>query len=266
MTTAVTYKSGVFGPSERLLYELKNCMVEEVNILMEMLENTFHNLSILNSPVFSVELSNTKYKEDFNSFAKKIIETQQDVSPVELLKTDFFKNMQSQKTISKDIHEKMLVIVPNIRMVARDEVPHKPGSSEEENAVNEWCALFIESYMTEEQIISQYDVHTKQNEGINAERGRIGKLLYTAVIDKKFTEKDLDYMLAFLLGIDGIFSTDHTDHPDLVRQIATDYTNLFTMNTNDPEGLKKNVTNMLDTVFRAKVFHKNKSLYYFYLI
>ncbi len=215
--------NGAFGPAVTLIYNAQNFSKKGLYEVVDLLKENFTNLSSVKP----------KGKTEFCAF---VLDSNETLTPKDIISTRFFQNMQKESTH----HQKILEhVVPCMMKAAKVDDP----------TIQKWAARFFACYLTEDQInkisISQSDDRTKE------ERSKIGKDLYEACVSKKLTAKDFDAILA--IGKFAMQQLNECDHSAETLNFSGRYLQLFAMNK-DPAALGNDVLTMLETNLKQKMF------------
>lgn len=242
MTSLVSFDSkGPFGPAMTLIFNTNYYTADGILEIANLLKANFK------------KLTGTKVKGK-KEFCAAIISAPM-ITPTGIMSTRFFQNMQNRDSPH---HELVLKgIVPLMLKSAKEYIPASAELEEAEAAeFSEWTAKFLESYMTEEQIVKHAALQSTMSSQIIEERKRLGQELYGAAIGKTFTDPDLDRMVH--IARSALAEAATAEHMSSTLHFTGKYLTLFAMNQEDPAALGTDILGLLSTVFRDKMFPKTE--------
>lgn len=168
----------------------------------------------------------------------------------DLTQTRFFQSMQSRDVLPNH-QEFVQTIIPIVYKVASQELPEAPAEEQNE-AIKEWLARYMECFMTAESIASSCKVSQQPNsDAINDERTKVGRELVSAA---EKGQLPLSVFEAILSGSkSAVNAAIQSENPKQALEIIKDYLRLFSMGE-DPAQLAEDVTSKLDIYFRPKFY------------
>ena len=189
-------KQGVIGPINTLLTVYQHLNVDALTQLVDIIE--INRLKLATGPwpiVGKRELVD-------------LLLTKPTVGAI--LASEFFQSLLSRKKMDDDIHTIIMdAIIPNIVKVY--ELDHL-----DKQAITEWLAKLLQSYLTDEQIL-QIEKNNKDpnNEKIMEFRKEIGTAMYSDCSSGKIPKEDIVWMLQ-------LFDMDkYNNDKKLLQSIAT---------------------------------------------
>lgn len=235
---------GVFGPAVTLLFQ-PPLNEEELKATTKCLKVNYCSMS----------LSHTKltHRKEFCSYLLERIANYKPTTPEKIIRTDFFGKMLCQRSCS--LHDRVVnILVPAMLNQAKTFVPAAGAVHEGQTLINQWLASFLESYLTDEQLIDHCDFEelVATNQDLVAGRVAIGYDLYKSVQNGEFSHGDLNSLVK---GIDDTKDfLAEADHPDSVTDFTNRYRALFDQAGIHSKRFSSMVRNSLDTTFRQKCF------------
>ncbi|MBA3816280.1 MAG: hypothetical protein H0X29_07125 [Parachlamydiaceae bacterium] len=135
----------LFEASESIFYQAQMCTEETIDQLTSTIAQAF----------FEKTLSEPEERKLFCKSIFEKISSKNLITPLIILQSPFYQSMQVKRTIPSDIHKIVLnIIVPSKRKSIQD-VRHKELTFQEEKAINQWYAQFLECYMSDEDIVEE---------------------------------------------------------------------------------------------------------------
>jgi hypothetical protein len=244
--TLVKFDSqGSIGPAATLMNNVNYFNPKAIDELTKLLKVNFQRVAHVKP----------KGRKEFCAFIEERSKAGQSITPVEVIRTRFFQDLQSKK-IEPDLHAQVLEhIIPNVLKVVQENIPSPAMEAEDLREMTNWYAYHLECTMPKEQIIKHSESQRTQDDAkINEERGNIGKELYADFTAKRLTESDLDKILEASRIAVGILQ--QSGNPATAMKFTGKYLTLFSMRENDPAVLGNDVLGLIDTMFRSKFFPK----------
>lgn len=238
-------QKGAFGPAMTLIYHSHYYNQSGIVELAKLLKENFTKLAHIKP----------KGKKEFCALVLEKNQMAIPITPIEIISSRFFQNMQKTEPMSP-LHNNVLeYIVPGMMNTVRERMNLVNMDKKDAPQINDWIANFLESYMTEEQIKKQCELRVTTSELILEERKNIGTELYKAAIEKHLTEKDLDAIIEICHS--ALVDLKKADHQILTLKFISKYLNLFSMNDQGPAEFGEEVLDLLSTIFKKKMFPKN---------
>jgi hypothetical protein len=229
---------GVAGPVATLMYNTPYYNPEGVSKVTDALAKNYFNLTGIH----------LKGKEEFCAFIAQKKQSESPITPLEILSTAFFQNMQRSGP-PHEYHEIVLnAVVPRMLQTIQQEFPQATLQNDDTPEIKNWMVGFVESYMNEEQIKNYCEGKASDAE-LMKERGEIGKVLYGLCASEQVTEKDLNILHDGMKHV--LPELVRADKPGLILEFISKYLTLF-LKAQDPNEFGTSVLTGLSGNFKQK--------------
>lgn len=159
-----------------------------------------------------------RHAEGVDTFAAEcsIIES---VKATDIIATKLFQSIQKFDT-APDLHERVVTqIVPQMWTIYKSKFPQASVDNSENNAIKEFIARCLESYMSANEILN-FTMPGKYAEVITPLRVIIGTDMVKASTTKEMTEADFDQIIKYGKEVLSTFK-DHENPADMLRYASS---------------------------------------------
>lgn len=236
-------QKGVFGPALTLIYRADSYSEKGLSEIAKLLQKNFATLTN----------EKPKGRKEFCAFVSEKIKSNQVVTAVDIIGTQFFQNMINQNVSAEDHAKVLQVLIPRMMSSVVCYFPEVQEETDLNKQIYQWFAQFVERYISPERLAKSCEAISSVDQNLSEERAKIGKELYETTTTQDFDEKDLNGLVKVCQ--DSLKSTTELTHPNTVLNFTAKYLGLFAKDGN-PLQYGDEVLTMINTLFRQKFFNK----------